>query len=204
MKKASQLFLIFTVVLSFGFTKITNSVPKQINVVIDLGHGGYDFGAKIFDINEKNIVEQFSKKIKSSNENVVIHFTRNEDKFLSLKDRTDFINKLKPALVLSIHVNANSDINKSGLEFYVAKDGKFLDKSTEIAKKLSVKLSENKVLKTTEIKNAPFYILKNSEAPAVIVELGYLTNENDFKYLTNDNEQIKIANSISEFISELK
>ncbi len=204
MKKAIRLLLIFTVVFSFGFTKTNSTVSKQINVVIDLGHGGYDFGAKINDVSEKNIVEQLSKKIKSTNKNVLIHLTRNDDKFISLQERTDFINKLKPDLVLSIHAAANSNKDKSGLEFYVAKENEFTQKSTEIAKELSEKLSKNNGFKTNKIKSAPLYILKNSKAPAVLIELGYLTNEKDCKYLTDNNEQNKIAHSISEFISELK
>lgn len=204
MKKAIQLFLVFTVIVSFAFEKPTDSGSKQINVIIDVSHGGHDFGATKNAISEKHIIEQLSKKIKSSNQNVKIHLTRNEDKSLTLKERVDFINNLKPDLVLSLHINANSDSNKSGVEFYVAKGNNFSEKSTEIANKLSKKLSKNTVLKTTAIKEAPFYILKNAEVPAVVVELGYLTNENDFKYLTDDKEQDKIANSISEFISELQ
>lgn len=204
MKKAIQLFLVLTVIVSFAFEKPTNPVSKQINVIIDVSHGGYDFGATKDANNEKQIIEQLSKKIKSSNQNVKIHFTRSEDKFISLTERVNFINNLKPDLVLSLHINANSNNNKSGVEFYVAKGNNFSEKSTEIANKLSKKLSENIFLKTTAIKEALFYILKNSEVPAIIVELGYLTNENDFKYLTDDEKQDKIAKSISEFISEMK
>ncbi len=204
MKKVVYLLLITTVIISFGFKKTTDADAKQINVVIDVAHGGTDAGATIKDISEKQLVEQLSKKIKSSNQNVKIHFTRNEDKTLSLQERTDFINSLKPDLVLSIHINANRDSNKSGLEIYTFQENKFAEKSTEIAKELSSKLSENDFLKMNKIKTAPFFILKRANAPAIIIELGYLSNENDFKYLTDDKEQDKIAKSISEFISEMK
>ncbi len=204
MKKVLQLFLISTVVILFGFEKPTNFKTKKINVVIDVGHGGSDFGATVKSINEKTIIEQIAKKIKSSNSNVVIHFTRNEDKTLTLQERTDFINKLNPDLVLSIHINANKDSNKSGLELYTAQEGEFSEKSTQIAKELSLKLSKNELFKTNTLKTAPYFILKKANAPAVVIELGFLTNENDFKYLTNDKEQEKIANSFSEFISELQ
>jgi N-acetylmuramoyl-L-alanine amidase len=46
--------------------------------------------------------------------------------------------------------------------------------------------------------------LKNSEAPAVIMELGYLTNESDKKNLANNNTQIQISKKIIECLSELK
>jgi N-acetylmuramoyl-L-alanine amidase len=128
MKKAIQLFLILTVIMSFAFVEPTNSVPKQINIVIDAGHGGVDAGATIKGISEKQLVEQLSKKIKSSNQNVLIHFTRNEDKTLTLQERTEFINALKPDLVLSIHINVNKDSNKSGLELYTDQENDFSEK----------------------------------------------------------------------------
>ena len=204
MKNTTKLVLTLTVMALFAFIKPKHSEPKKINIVIDAGHGGTDFGATSDAITEKKIVEQVTKKIKSLNSNVVIHFTRNEDSFLSLNDRTAFINKLKPDLVLSLHVNTSLNNKTSGLEFYVAKETEFFEKSSEIAGKLINKFAANKNLKVSNVKTGPFYILKKSEVPAVIVELGYLTNENDKKYLVNDQEQNKIALSISEFISEMK
>lgn len=203
MRNVVYLLLIVTLVVSFGFEKATDTVAKQINVVIDVAHGGTDSGATIKGISEKQLVEQLAKKIKSSNQNVMIHFTRNEDKTLSLQERTDFINSLKPDLVLSIHVNANKDSNKSGLELFIAQENEFSEQSRVIAQKLNSKLTENDFLKENELKTAPFFLLKKSNAPAIIIELGYLSNENDFKYLTETKAQDKMANSISEFISNL-
>lgn len=203
MKKIVYVLLIMTLVVSFGFEKATDAIGKQINVVIDVAHGGTDSGATIKGISEKQLVEQLAKKIKSSNQNVMIHFTRNEDKTLSLQERTEIINALKPDLVLSIHINANRDNNKSGLELFIAQENAFTEKSKEIAQKLNSKLTENDFLKTNVLRTAPFFLLKKANAPAIIIELGYLSNENDFKYLTDTKAQDKMANSISEFISNL-
>lgn len=203
MKKIVYVLLIMTLVVSFGFEKATDAIGKQINVVIDVAHGGTDSGATIKGISEKQLVEQLAKKIKSSNQNVMIHFTRNEDKTLSLQERTEIINALKPDLVLSIHINANRDNNKSGLELFIAQENAFTEKSKEIAQKLNSKLTENDFLKTNKLRTAPFFLLKKANAPAIIIELGYLSNENDFKYLTDTKAQDKMANSISEFISNL-
>ncbi|WP_051590644.1 N-acetylmuramoyl-L-alanine amidase [Flavobacterium daejeonense] len=204
MKKIVYLLLISLVIVSFGFEKSTDSAPKKINVVIDLGHGGTDFGATIKNIHEKNIVAQIAKKIKSTNKDVQLYFTRTEDQFVSLQHRVNFINELKPDLVLSIHVNANLEKDNSGLDFYIAERNEYSEKSNKIAQELSSKLSENDFIKINELKTAPYFILKNTNAPAILLELGYLTNENDFKYLTDSNSQDKIANSISEFISKLQ
>jgi N-acetylmuramoyl-L-alanine amidase len=206
MKKTSKFFLILTAIVSFAFIKPGKSEPRQINVVIDAGHGGHDFGATSNSIMEKHIVQQITNKINSlnQNKNIVIHLTRNSDDFVTLSNRTTIINRLKPDLVLSLHANANPDKNKSGVELFVSKESKSYDTSNQIAKNLNEILSKNNTLKTTGVKNANFYILKKSEAPSVIIELGYLTNENDQKYLTDQKEQDRIAESIIEFISELK
>lgn len=204
MKNRTKVFLLLITIVSFSFVSPTHLEPKKINVVIDASHGGHDFGVTSNSITEKQIVEQVTKKIKSLNSNVVIHLTRSDDQFLSLEERTDFINRIKPDLVLSLHVNASLNNKTSGLEFYVAKETEFFKKSNEIAEKLNDKFSENANLKMLGVKTGPFYILKKSDVPAVIIELGYLTNENDKKYLIDDNEQNRMAKSISEFISEMK
>lgn len=206
MKNTAKLFLFLTAILSFAFVNPKLSDQKQINIVIDAGHGGDDFGATSNSIKEKQIVEQIANKIKAlnKNKNVVIHFTRNSDEFISLEKRTQIINTIKPDLVLSLHVNSNKDIQKSGVELFVAKDVPVYEKSNNLALKLSAELSKNNSLTIGEIKNASFYILKKTTAPSVMIELGYLSNENDKKYLTNDKEQDKIAENILHFVSNLK
>ena len=206
MKKAIPLFLTLATVVSFAFI-IPNTVPsKQINVVIDAGHGGSDFGATSSSATEKQIVAQITDKIKflNKNEKVTIHLTRIGDQFLSLSDRSALINKIKPDLVLSLHVNQNLNLSKSGMEFYIATESITNERSNEIAVELRNKFIRNTTIKSSEIKKAPFYILKKSEVPAVLVELGYMSNLGDREYLTNDVEQNKIAATIVAFISELK
>ncbi len=208
MKKSIPLFLAFATIISFAFVKPNSKdkEPKQINVVIDAGHGGSDFGATSSSSTEKQIVEQITSKIKflNKNENVSVHVTRIGDEFLSLSDRSAIINKIKPDLVLSLHVNKSSNVAKSGMEFYIANESITNEKSNEIANELRNKFIQNTNLKSSEIKKAPFFILKKSEVPAVLVELGYMSNLTDREYLTNDLEQNKIAATIVEFISELK
>ena len=47
-------------------------------------------------------------------------------------------------------------------------------------------------------------ILKKATVPGVLIELGYLSNENDKQNLTNETEQTKIANTILDFVSEIQ
>ena len=74
-----------------------------------------------------------------------------------------------------------------------------------MASQLNARLTQQTALKgNTTIKNAPFMVLKKATVPGVLIELGYLTNENDKNTLTNETEQTKIANTILDVVSTLK
>ncbi|MDR6968299.1 N-acetylmuramoyl-L-alanine amidase [Flavobacterium arsenatis] len=206
MKNTFKIILALVVVGSCAFINPKDSKSKQITVVIDAGHGGKDHGITAEEFSEKEIIQKISNNIKAQNEDqeIVIHFTRTDDEFVSLKDRTDYINKIKPDLVLSLHVNAVKNENASGIEFFINKENSNYEKSKAIAEKLNEKLVKNHSLKSRGIKEARIYIIEKSEAPAVTVELGFLSNANERKYLTDENEQSRIASTILEFIAELK
>ena len=57
-----------------------------------------------------------------------------------------------------------------------------------LGQKLGSKLGQSLNLKVSEIKEAPFFILKHSEAPGIILELGYLTNEQDRAWLLDEGQ----------------
>ncbi len=206
MKKSIPFFLGCATMVSLAFVKPSVENNKQIHVVIDAGHGGTDFGATSITSTEKQIVEQISKKIKflNKNENLTIHFTRNDDQFVSLSNRADFINKIKPNLVISLHVNQSRNEVKSGMEFYVANESLVNDQSIEIANELRTKFLQRNAVAPSEIKKAPFLILKKSVSPAVLIELGYLSNSSDRAYLTDDKKQDQIATTILSFVADLK
>lgn len=206
MKNTFKIILALVVVGSFAFIAPKDPKSKQITVVIDAGHGGKDHGQTIDEISEKEIVEKITNKIKSQNmdKDIVIHLTRDSDEFVSLKDRTDYINKIKPDLVLSLHVNAIKNNTASGIEFLINKENPNYEKSKAIAEKLNEKMVKNHSLKSRGIKEAKLFLLQKSEAPAVTVELGFLSNHNDKKFLTDDKEQNRIASTILEFIGEMK
>jgi N-acetylmuramoyl-L-alanine amidase/beta-lactamase regulating signal transducer with metallopeptidase domain len=173
-------------------------------VVIDASHGGHDFGATKDELNEKNLTSEIAKKIKEmySDKEIEIHFTRTSDKFMELKERTDFINSIKPDLVISLHINSNKNIDKNGFELFVSDKNELFEKSKIHAENLSVNLSKTQ-LKNGGLKTAPFWILKNSNSPSVVVELGYISNENDRKFISSEKGQTEIAKTLLEFISDI-
>jgi N-acetylmuramoyl-L-alanine amidase len=179
---------------------------KKITVVIDAAHGGKDFGATYETVTEKELVAAISAKVKALNDDadIELHFTRLSDEFVDLSERAKIINTIKPDLVLSLHVDANKNAWASGMGIIVAKEHADKAKSRAYADQLSGLFAKNHGIKVKDVSEGPFFILKNSAAPALIVELGYLSNENDRQRLTDEKQQDAMAQTLLEFISELK
>ncbi|WP_336127160.1 N-acetylmuramoyl-L-alanine amidase family protein [Mesoflavibacter sp. CH_XMU1422-2] len=182
--------------IGLAFLTITlafTTVDKK-TIVIDVSHGGHDNGTIVNGYNEKGIALNIANKIKelNKNSNLEIILTRDSDKFLSLNERAEQINKLKPDFVISLHVNAADDKKESGKEIFVSDKNKQKEKSGSLALELFYSFKDRNV----EIKKADFYLLKNVEYPIALLELGYLTNENDREVLTTEKGQSELAESI--------
>lgn len=199
MKTKIKILVVLSIALVglFAFKSIES---KKI-IVIDAAHGGKDLGAKIGDVQEKDIVEAISKKIKAQNqdENIEIFLLREGDHFMELSERVSIINNLKPSLVISLHADASKDVNLNGVGAYIFSDKTFYDESKLNAESVINNLSTENLAKG-EVKEASFYVLKNSKCPAVLLEMGYLSNEKDRNYLKSESGQNKIAAKILQSI----
>ena len=102
-------------------------------------------------------------------------------------------------MLISLHINSSKNLKENGVNAFVSKQNDFYDKSVESAKNLVEKIS-NKKLAKGEVKDANFFVIKNSKCPALLLEVGYLSNENDKTYITSESGQNEIANQIFEFI----
>ncbi|WP_353169439.1 N-acetylmuramoyl-L-alanine amidase [Flavobacterium sp.] len=171
--------------------------PGQKVIVIDAGHGGKDLGAKIDEELESKIVESIAKKIKALNgsEDLKIILLREDDNFVSLSDRVNKINQIKPDILISLHLNASKNPNEKGVNAFISSQNGFYDKSLEKANQLIENLSNNNLAKGG-VKDANLYIIKNSKCPAVLLEVGYLSNENDKAYITSESGKDEIAKNI--------
>ncbi|MDU7967732.1 MAG: N-acetylmuramoyl-L-alanine amidase, partial [Paeniclostridium sordellii] len=93
-------------------------MPKK--VFLDPGHGGNDSGAiGVNNLYEKDIVLQVAKKVEEllKKQGLEVKLSRDVDKTLALKDRTDMANSWKADCYVSIHCNAFNG-NAKGLETY--------------------------------------------------------------------------------------
>ncbi|WP_394757833.1 N-acetylmuramoyl-L-alanine amidase [Flavobacterium sp.] len=206
MKNLMKLSLLALTLISFSFINLNEKNKEEINVVIDAGHGGIDLGATMNGLSEKSIVESISTKIRiaNNNSNVKIHFTRTEDKLITLQERVDFINGIKPDLVISLHANSSKNSDANGIECFVSDKSSEYVTSNELAEKLMTSFSLKTPLNIRGVKKAPFFILKKSEVPAITLEIGYISNTKDKDYISTENGQTEIAKIILDFASNLK
>jgi N-acetylmuramoyl-L-alanine amidase len=180
---------------SASFLSFTPINKKYI--VIDAGHGGNDMGSVYGKFSEKEITVNIAKEIQKLNENqdqYEVILTRDSDSYPTLQERTAMINKLNPEMVISLHMNSNpeKETPKQGTEVYI--------QNTENSKKLAERISKKFDVQKIEERN--LHMLRETKAPAVLVELGFMNNTKDRDYVTSEQGQKEIAQKFTEIIRE--
>ena len=199
----SLVFLVSSLI--FAFEPIENSGEKNGDfvVVIDASHGGMDNGTtnKKLNLKEKDITLAISNELsKTHNTNKVTYlFTRKNDKSLSLDERVDFANKANANLVISLHMNESSDANQKGLEVYYSESNVAVQKSRSYAEtfKKGIKIGESE----SKIKTARFKLIRNVNCPSVLLEMGFLSNNEDMEFMKAAKNQKSIAAQIAEVVN---
>lgn len=111
-----------------------------------------------------------------------------------LADRCKLANKQKLDLFISLHLNSHDDKNAHGVEvFSLATTGKGREYAIKLSKELSSLIGWRN--RGAKIKN--FYVLRNTNAPAVLIELGFCTNETDMKLWDTNKIAGTIAASVT-------
>ena len=102
-----------------------NNQKWSINtIVLDAGHGGKDPGAiGYYNIHEKNIVlditNELGRYIEKNHPNIKVIYTRTDDTFLGLRDRTNIANESKGQIFISVHANASTAKSARGFEIFL-------------------------------------------------------------------------------------
>ena len=185
-----------------GYNLYIDEDNKNKTIVIDAGHGGSDFGSSKDGLTEKSLTEIICNKIQNSSQNrdVKIHFTRTNDSFIDLIERLRIVNSYKPDLAISLHLNFSNNIDSNGFEIYVSDTSPTSEKSKELAIQLASVISKTTPLKNRGVKTAPFWLLKKSEYPSMVIELGFLSNESDRNYVNSEKGQSELAQAILNFV----
>ncbi|MEK4880957.1 MULTISPECIES: N-acetylmuramoyl-L-alanine amidase [Paenibacillus] len=170
-------------------------------VVLDAGHGAKDSGAVgVTGKYEKNfnlaiVLKTAALLKKESNIDVVL--TRSDDTFLELKDRAAMANNLKADLFISVHANSSASSAASGTETYYQREA-----SKALAKVMHKYLVEATGLSDRGVRYGNFHVIRETKMPAVLLEVGYLSNKKDETLLFTEALQNKVAASIVSGIKE--
>ena len=199
--KLGMALLLVALVFAVSSFSLPTTDTAPFVVVVDAGHGGKDIGP----FNEKEVNFQISQQLKSlsSKGNIEIILVRKGDEFISLKDRVEFASSQDADLFLSLHSNTSTDPSISGVEAYYATESNFSAKSLQFSKILISKQVE-KVANRGEVKSANFVVLRDVPMPAVLLELGYLSNRTEASRLRDPDHQKLVAKAIFEGLQEIR
>ncbi|MEK5255735.1 N-acetylmuramoyl-L-alanine amidase [Paenibacillus sp. FSL F4-0125] len=170
-------------------------------VVLDAGHGAKDSGAVgVTGKYEKNfnlaiVLKAAALLKKESNIDVVL--TRSDDTFLELKDRAAMANNLKADLFISVHANSSGSSAASGTETYYQREA-----SKALANVMHKYLVQATGLSDRGVRYGNFHVIRETKMPAVLLEVGYLSNKKDEALLFTDALQNKVAASMVSGIKE--
>jgi TonB family protein len=183
---------------------------KTIRVVIDAGHGGAYPGVQRNGVLEKDINLQIARKIQelAKDYQIEVFMTRDADgvpgQFVSLAEdlhyRAALAAKENADLFVSIHINSNDhqDRRGSGFEIYVPKNtSSVYPGSVKLGSSISGFISKDySIAPELQQSKTGVLVLDKATVPAVMIECGFLDNKTDLDFITNSENQDKIARDI--------
>ena len=188
------------------YIKAVNPKEKYKNIlIIDAGHGGNDSGTRNNGVSEKDLTLDITQKVLSlfdndfDRGNIKVYATRLCDKKISLSERVKIANDIGD-LFISIHINSSpSNPDANGTEIFYCEQNNKANKnfcSYDLANVLLKNLLDE--LKSTNrgVKSNNFYVIKNTEIPSALCEIGFITNQDEFNKLSSDEYRSKTALAI--------
>ncbi len=169
-----------------GAINIKAYKPKELYdqiIVVDPGHGGKDPGAIDNDLWEKHVnltITEYLKELFDVDDTVQVYYTRLIDEYPALQERVDLANEVEADVFLSIHNNAYNPSYTGTETLYFPSQASSTLTSYGLASIMQQAIiagtgNNDRGLKDRE----NLFVLRHTEMPAVIVEIGYLTNTND-------------------------
>lgn len=207
---------------------VSNELPfatsnYQKVIFLDPGHGGKDPGAQYLGLKEKDLTLQVSQQLKTKLESLgyTVIMSRSTDVFVDfVTERSKMSNETNADMFISIHFNATGhglDSGEDGIQTYMYQptgnipsviNKKWHDNPTRL--KYSYKLGSyihQSVLATTQAKDAgllakSFAVLRETNKPAVLLELGYMDDSKESQKIRTKEYQQKLVDGIAQGIQQ--
>ncbi len=185
-------------------------------IMIDAGHGGSDPGAINGAHKEKIYTLQIAKRLQTQLEKLGFRviMTRTGDTYPTLQERAALCKKYKPDLYISIHCNSSTNKTPAGIETYRAVPvGGTETKGSKVktekqsanefdanSSRLAYEMQKGMLASTggadRGVRHQAIYVIGNASCPAVLLEVGYLSNNAEVKKIASPEYQNKIVSGI--------
>jgi len=170
-------------------------------IMIDAGHGGSDEGAKVGSCIEKKIALKLSQIVKQMLElrGYEVRMTRTKDEFISLPKRVELAQVVKAKIFMSFHCNSSPNPDAHGVEiFYHDSKDSFKQKSSKrLASCALHNVLQHTGAHSRGVKRGNFHVIRETNMPSILVEIGFLTNVNEKDKLKDLSYLEKIAQGIA-------
>lgn len=198
--------------VSRGFEK-----GKYNNIIfLDPGHGGKDPGASYYNITEKELNMQVYQKLRKELEGLgyTVLSSRDSDVFVDfVTERSRMVNKTDSDIFISIHFNAsgNPASNRAGIQTYSYEEAAGypskinpywhnhpdrISESNRLAADIHSSLLAETGAKDAGRLRSSFAVLRETDKPAVLLELGYIDNFNENQQVRSDAYQNRLVAGI--------
>lgn len=164
-------------------------------VVIDAGHGGFDRGGIPGQrVAEKtmtlDVALRLQKVLQDADYRVIM--TRESDVFVPLGTRVAIANSYPNGILVCIHFNAARRSGASGIETYF-----YSRDSLTLASAIHYNVAGGAPSSNRGVRRRGYFVLRRTRIPAVLVELGFLTNPTEARYVQNTSYRQKLAEEIA-------
>lgn len=191
-----------------GIVKASAADAKKL-IMLDAGHGGTDPGAlgKLDGktINEKDLTLSITYKVKAilDSNGYKTAMTRTGDTLPSLSERPQMANDKNCALFVSVHINSAEDDSANGTEVYYSEENNDNDygvTSQGFATNILEGMLKYMNSRDRGVRMANWAVTRRANMPAVLLEVGFISNEKELKLMCSDDYQNKVARGIAEGI----
>lgn len=208
---------VFSVILGIVLMLCPGAVQAMAEpiVVLDPGHGGNDPGAvdEVNGILEKTLNLEVARRVQKNLEGkgYRVLLTREQDdafchapggafvkRQISLDERIELANRNDAEIFVSIHANSFHDRTCTGAEIYYHR---LSQEGRELAEQFQEVLSGLPEPVECKLKSSNYYVLRNTTMPAVLVEMGYITNDREGKLLLEPTYQEQLAAAFAEAVN---
>ena len=190
---------------------------KYNNIIfLDPGHGGKDPGASYYNITEKELNMQVYQKLRKELEGLgyTVLSSRDSDVFVDfVTERSRMVNKTDSDIFISIHFNASGSpaSNRSGIQTYSYEEAAGypsrinsywhnhpdrISESNRLAADIHSSLLAETGAKDAGLLQSSFAVLRETDKPAVLLELGYIDNFNENQQIRSDAYQNRLVAGI--------